>query len=71
VLAWRDGRRALLLLSVSLYYLLSESFFIYEWRVVAPMHYGLFAAAAAALVLLMRTASRLRHGRAPTERAAG
>jgi hypothetical protein len=26
----------------------SESPFIYEWRVVAPMHYGLFAAAGAA-----------------------
>jgi hypothetical protein len=50
LLARHDWRSALLLLSVSLYYLLSESPFIYEWRVVAPMHYGLFAAAAAALV---------------------
>ena len=50
-LAWRDWRRALLLLAVSLYYLLSESPFIYEWRVVAPMHYGLLAAAAASLLL--------------------
>jgi hypothetical protein len=50
VLARRDWRRAALLLSVSVYYLLSESPFIYEWRVVAPMHYGFFAAAGAALV---------------------
>jgi len=48
LLAWRDWRRTALLLSVSCYYLLSESPFIYEWRVVAPMHYGLFAAAGAA-----------------------
>jgi hypothetical protein len=47
-LAWQDWRRTALLLSVSAYYLLSESPFIYEWRVVAPMHYGLFAAAGAA-----------------------
>ncbi len=45
----RDWRRALLLLSVPLYYLLSESPFIYEWRVVAPMHYGLFGVAGAAV----------------------
>ena len=50
---------------VSLYYLLLESPFIYEWRVVAPMHYGLLAAAAAALVL------RLRARRAPASAAAG
>jgi Dolichyl-phosphate-mannose-protein mannosyltransferase len=49
-LAWRDWRRAALLLSISAYYLLSESPFIYEWRVVAPMHYGLFAAAGVAVV---------------------
>jgi len=48
LLVARDWRRALLLLSVPLYYLLSESPFIYEWRVVAPMHYGLFGAAGAA-----------------------
>jgi hypothetical protein len=48
VLASQDWRRAALLLSISAYYLLSESPFIYEWRVVAPMHYGLFAAAGAA-----------------------
>jgi hypothetical protein len=61
-LAWRDWRRTLLLLSVSLYYLLLESPFIYEWRVVAPMHYGLLAAAAAALVLGFELASRLVRG---------
>jgi hypothetical protein len=60
VLARRDWRRALLLLSVSLYYLLSESPFIYEWRVVAPMHYGLLAAAAAAVVALPALARRVR-----------
>ena len=59
-LAWRDWRRTLLLLSVSLYYLLSESPFIYEWRVVAPMHYGLLAAAAAALVFAVGLGARLR-----------
>ena len=61
-LAWRDWRRALLLLAVSLYYLLSESPFIYEWRVVAPMHYGLLAAAGAALVSGFSLASRILHG---------
>ncbi len=59
VLAWRDWRRTLLLLSVSIYYLLSESPFIYEWRVVAPMHYGLLAVAAAALVLAAGQLRRL------------
>jgi hypothetical protein len=59
-LAWREWRRALLLLAVSLYYLLSESPFIYEWRVVAPMHYGLFAAAAATVVALPAIARRVR-----------
>lgn len=46
-LAWLDWRRLLLLLAVPLYYLSTECFFIYEWRVVAPMHYGLFAVAGA------------------------
>jgi hypothetical protein len=70
-LAWRDWRRALLLLAVSLYYLLSESPFIYEWRVVAPMHYGLLCAAAASLVYGFGLASRiLRRGRGPGERVA-
>ena len=55
----RDWRRALLLLSVPLYYLLSESPFIYEWRVVAPMHYGLFGAAGAAVAAARALARRL------------
>jgi hypothetical protein len=44
---WRSG---LLLLSLPLYYLSTESFFLYEWRVAGPMHYALFACAAAPLV---------------------
>jgi len=44
---WRSG---LLLLSLPLYYLSTESFFLYEWRVAVPMHYALFACAAAPLV---------------------
>ncbi len=64
ILARRDWRSASLLLAVSVYYLLSESFFIFEWRVVTPMHYGLFVAAAAALLLLWdalrRVPARLR-----------
>ena len=67
-LAWRDWRRSLLLLSVSLYYLLLESPFIYEWRVVAPMHYGLLAAAAAALVVCFELAARLVRGRGASRR---
>jgi hypothetical protein len=59
LLGLRDWRRAALLLSVSVYYLLSESPFIYEWRVVAPMHYGLFAAAAAAPVAAWTALRRL------------
>jgi hypothetical protein len=47
VLVRRDARRAALLLAIPVYYLLTESFFIFEWRVVTPMHYGLFVAAAA------------------------
>lgn len=69
-LAWRDWRRSLLLVSVSLYYLLLESPFIYEWRVVAPMHYGLLAAASAALVFAFELATRLVRGRGPSQRAA-
>ena len=66
-----DWRRAMLLLSVSLYYLVSESFFILEWRVVTPMHYGLFVAAAAAVMLLWDGATRLRPRRAAGQGAAG
>jgi hypothetical protein len=61
----RDWRRAALLLAVPLYYLLSESFFIFEWRVVTPMHYGLFVAAAGgALLAWDAAAGRLRRRRA-------
>jgi len=58
-LVWQDGRRAALLLSISAYYLASESPFIYEWRVVAPMHYGLFAAAGAAAAAAFAYTRRL------------
>lgn len=44
---WRSG---LLLLALPLYYLATESFFLYEWRVAVPMHYALFACAAAPVV---------------------
>jgi hypothetical protein len=44
---WRSG---LLLLALPLYYLSTESFFLYEWRVAVPMHYALFACAAAPVV---------------------
>jgi hypothetical protein len=57
-LAWHDWRRTALLLAIPAYYLLSESPFIYEWRVVAPMHYGLFAAAGAAPVAAVAYARR-------------
>jgi 4-amino-4-deoxy-L-arabinose transferase-like glycosyltransferase len=60
VVVWRDWRRAALLLSLPVYYLLSESPFIYEWRVVAPMHYGVFAAAGAALDAAWSLARQLR-----------
>jgi hypothetical protein len=43
-------RSGLLLLALPLYYLATESFFLYEWRVAVPMHYALFACAAAPLV---------------------
>jgi hypothetical protein len=58
-LAFQDWRRAALMLSIPAYYLLSESPFIYEWRVVAPMHYGLFAAAGAAPVAAFASARKL------------
>jgi 4-amino-4-deoxy-L-arabinose transferase-like glycosyltransferase len=62
-------RGAALLLVLPLYYLLTESFFILEWRVVVPMHYGLFAGAAAALLALFDLAAglarRLRPRTAP------
>jgi hypothetical protein len=73
VLAWNDWRRTLLLVAISLYYLVTESAFIYEWRVVAPMHYGLIALAAGALVAMWQGASRLRRrsrSAAPHDRTA-
>jgi hypothetical protein len=57
-LCWRS---ALILLGVPLYYLSTESFFLYEWRVAVPMHYALFACAAVPPVLLwsaLRSARR-------------
>jgi 4-amino-4-deoxy-L-arabinose transferase-like glycosyltransferase len=59
VLLLADVRRAGLLLAISLYYLLTESFFWFEWRVVVPMHYGLFTAAAAALAVAATGARHL------------
>ena len=44
-----DPRAAAILLSVPAYYLATESFFLLEWRVIVPMHYALFAAAAVPL----------------------
>lgn len=46
-----EWRSALLLLALPLYYLSTESFFLYEWRVAVPMHYALFACAAVPIVL--------------------
>jgi len=65
VVLWgRDWRRTALLLAIPVYYLLSESFFIFEWRVVTPMHYGLFVAAATGGLLLWDVAAaRLRRQR--------
>lgn len=51
VLLMVSWRSALLLLGLPLYYLSTESFFLYEWRVAVPMHYALFACAAVPLVL--------------------
>jgi hypothetical protein len=65
VLVGRDWRRAALILAIPLYYLLSESFFIYEWRVVTPMHYGLLVAAAAGALALWDAVFRGRWKGAP------
>jgi hypothetical protein len=66
-------RGAALLLVLPLYYLLTESFFILEWRVVVPMHYGLFAGAAGTFLVLLEVAGglvrRLRPRTAPAPRA--
>ncbi|HEV7503215.1 MAG TPA: glycosyltransferase family 39 protein [Vicinamibacteria bacterium] len=51
ILTGANPRSALLLLALPLYYLGTESFFLYEWRVAVPMHYALFACAAVPLVL--------------------
>ena len=58
---WRSG---LLLLALPLYYLATESFFLYEWRVAVPMHYALFACAAAPVVAAW-SALRAAAGSAP------
>jgi hypothetical protein len=57
----RDGRVCLFIALVPVYYLLSDSLFIYEWRVGTPMHAFLFmlagagwAHAAGGLVRLLR-----------------
>jgi hypothetical protein len=65
VLCWRS---ALVLLALPLYYLATESFFLYEWRVAVPMHYALFACAAVPLVLaLSAVRSALARGRAQNQ----
>jgi 4-amino-4-deoxy-L-arabinose transferase-like glycosyltransferase len=51
LLLYADVRAAVLLLALPAYYFLTESFFILEWRVVVPMHYGLFVGAAVATVV--------------------
>jgi hypothetical protein len=64
-LGWRS---ALLLLALPLYYLSTESFFLYEWRVAVPMHYALFACAAVPLVLAWSLVmSALARGRAQNQ----
>jgi hypothetical protein len=60
---WRSG---LLLLALPLYYLATESFFLYEWRVAVPMHYAMFAAAAVPL-LAAWSALRAASGRNPPD----
>ena len=61
MVAWLDWRKAALLLAIPLYYLCTECFFIYEWRVATPMHYGLCALAAATIALPLQA---WREGRA-------
>ena len=51
-------RPALVLLSLPLYYLSTESFFLYEWRVAVPMHYAMMACAAVPLVLALAAVRR-------------
>jgi hypothetical protein len=64
IVCWRS---ALLLLGVPLYYLSTESFFLYEWRVAVPMHYTLFACAAVPLVLGWSLARSARPRRAQNQ----
>lgn len=56
VLAWTTPRTTILLAGIPAYYLLTESMFLLEWRVVTPMHYGLFVAAGAAVNALVAAA---------------
>jgi hypothetical protein len=58
-----DWRRTACLLAIPLYYLCTESFFLYEWRVATPMHYALLGAAAAGLVLPLGVLWRAVRGR--------
>jgi hypothetical protein len=53
VLLWLSWRPALLLFALPLYFLVTYSPFLYEWRVAVPMHYTLCAAAAATILLLL------------------
>jgi hypothetical protein len=66
MVCWRS---ALVLLSLPLYYLSTESFFLYEWRVAVPMHYAMLACAAAPLVVLLATLRRAT--RRPPQNQAG
>ena len=66
MVCWRS---ALVLLSLPLYYLSTESFFLYEWRVAVPMHYAMLACAAVPLVLVLSIAGRAI--RRPTQNQAG
>jgi hypothetical protein len=58
-------RAALLLLAVPIYYLLTESCFLLEWRVVVPMHYGLFVAAGAVISVIVAPLAGRATRRAP------
>jgi hypothetical protein len=68
LLVYACPRETLLLLALPLYYVATESFFLYEWRVAVPMHYALFACAAAPVVAaLSLLASALGRGRAQNQ----
>ena len=66
VVCWRS---ALVLLSLPLYYLSTESFFLYEWRVAVPMHYAMMACAAVPLALALEAVRRAL--RRPAQNQAG